>query len=44
MKAHPSLNKDIALVGVGKKRRCEVWDTIRWLDVTAPVFILQLCH
>jgi len=33
LKPLPPLNKDIALVGVGKLRRNEIFDNIRWLDV-----------
>lgn len=42
LKPLPPINKDIALVGVGKLRRNEIFDNIRWLDVqfnlTTPGF------
>jgi Glycosyl hydrolase family 67 N-terminus. len=37
LKPLPPLNKDIALVGVGKLRRNEIFDNIRWLDVQFDV-------
>ena len=37
LKPLPPLNRDIALVGVGKQRRNEVFDNIRWLDVQLDI-------
>lgn len=37
LKPLPPLNRDIALVGVGKLRRNEVFDNLRWLDVQLDV-------
>jgi hypothetical protein len=37
LKALPSINKDISLIGAGKLRRNEVFDNIRWLDVEINV-------
>ena len=37
LKALPSLNRDIALIGVGKNRRNEIFDNIRWMDVRLDV-------
>jgi len=37
LKPLPPLNKDIALVGVGKLRRNEIFDNMRWLDVQLDV-------
>jgi hypothetical protein len=33
LKALPTLNKDIEMIGNGKLRRNEIFDNIRWLDV-----------
>jgi len=37
LKPLPPLNKDIALTGVGKLRRSEIFDNLRWLDVNLNV-------
>lgn len=37
LKPLPPLNKNISLIGVGKLRRNEVFDNIRWLDVELDV-------
>lgn len=37
LKPLPPLNRDIALVGVGKNRRNEVFDNLRWLDVKLEI-------
>ena len=37
LKALPSINKNLALIGAGKLRRNEVFDNIRWLDVQLNV-------
>jgi hypothetical protein len=37
LKPLPPPNKDIALIGVGKLRRNEVFDNLRWLDVELDV-------
>lgn len=37
LKPLPPLNRDIALIGVGKLRRNEIFDNIRWLDVQFDV-------
>ena len=37
LKALPPQNRDIALIGVGKNRRNEIFDNLRWLDVLLEV-------
>jgi hypothetical protein len=37
LKPLPPLNKDIALVGVGKLRRNDIFNNMRWLDVQLNV-------
>jgi hypothetical protein len=37
LKPLPKLNRDIALIGVGKPRRNEIFDNLRWLDARLDV-------